>query len=225
MCSRPAVSTRTTSRWRALPAAIASNTTAAGSAPARARMMSTPARVAQTSSCSTAAARNVSAAQISGALPESLIRRASLPTVVVLPVPFTPTISTTCGRCPLRRGALDAAQDLEDLRLDQLAQRLPARLAAADRLDDPVRSPPRRRRRKSALLRAPRRSRRRSAAPRVRSRRRAAPTSSNRSTNCSFVRVSDCLILSKNPMVNPVYCQKCQECQDAKIGGQCAGPG
>ena len=37
----------TTSRLRALPAAIASNTTAAGSEPARARMKSTPARVAQ----------------------------------------------------------------------------------------------------------------------------------------------------------------------------------
>ncbi len=61
-------------------------------------MKSTPARVAQISSCSTAAARNVSAAQMSGACPESLISRASLPTVVVFPVPLTPTIITTCGR-------------------------------------------------------------------------------------------------------------------------------
>ncbi len=97
VCIRPAVSTRMTSRPRALPAAIASNTTAAGSAPLCARMTSTPARVAHTCNCSTAAARKVSAAQMSGVLPESLISRASFPTVVVLPVPFTPTISTTRG--------------------------------------------------------------------------------------------------------------------------------
>ena len=53
--------------------------------PGRARMKSTPARVAQISSCSTAAARNVSAAQMSGVWPPSLMSRASLPTVVVLP--------------------------------------------------------------------------------------------------------------------------------------------
>ena len=67
-------------------------------------MMSTPARVAQISSCSTAAARNVSAAQIIGARPESFISRASLPTVVVFPVPLTPTIITTCGVWPLAVG-------------------------------------------------------------------------------------------------------------------------
>ena len=59
--------------------------------------MSTPARVAQISSCSTAAARNVSAAQISGVLPSFLSRFASFPTVVVLPVPLTPTTSVTLG--------------------------------------------------------------------------------------------------------------------------------
>ena len=45
VCSRPAVSTRIGSRPFALPDEIASNTTAAGSAPSRARTMSTPARV------------------------------------------------------------------------------------------------------------------------------------------------------------------------------------
>ena len=60
--------------------------------------------VAQISSCSTAAARNVSAAQITGERPDSLISRASFPIVVVLPVPLTPTISTTCGRWPLPAG-------------------------------------------------------------------------------------------------------------------------
>ena len=90
-------------------------------------MKSTPARVAQTCSCSTAAARNVSAAQMSGVWPDSLISRASLPTVVVLPVPLTPTISTTCGLPPSADRRLGAAQDREDLRLDEIAQRLAAR--------------------------------------------------------------------------------------------------
>jgi hypothetical protein len=80
-----------------LPAVIASNTTAAGSDPSRARTMSTPARSAQTCSCSTAAARKVSAAQMSGFKPSRFSRFASLPTVVVLPVPLTPTMSTTRG--------------------------------------------------------------------------------------------------------------------------------
>src|SRR5687767_11603025 len=84
---------------------MASKTTAAGSDPSLARTMSTPARRAQISSCSTAAARNVSAAQISGWLPSLLSRLASFPTVVVLPVPFTPTTSVTCGRCPFDEGA------------------------------------------------------------------------------------------------------------------------
>jgi hypothetical protein len=60
-------------------------------------MMSTPARPAQISSCSTAAARKVSAAQISGWHPCDLSRFASFPTVVVLPVPLTPTIRVTVG--------------------------------------------------------------------------------------------------------------------------------
>ena len=55
----------------------------------------TLARFAQISSCSTAAARNVSAAQINGCWPSLFKRFASFPTVVVLPVPFTPTIKVT----------------------------------------------------------------------------------------------------------------------------------
>src|SRR5712691_382638 len=98
VCRRPAVSMRIGSRPFAVPDEIASNTTAAGSAPSRARTMSTPARAAQISSCSTAAARKVSAAQMSGRAPSLFSRLASLPTVVVLPVPLTPTISVTCGR-------------------------------------------------------------------------------------------------------------------------------
>src|SRR5688572_23311111 len=83
---------------------MASNTTAAGSEPSFARTISTSARFAQISNCSTAAARNVSAAHTSGCRPEDLNRLASLPTVVVLPVPLTPTISVTCGRWPSAAG-------------------------------------------------------------------------------------------------------------------------
>ena len=132
VCSRPAVSTRIGSRPFALPDEIASNTTAAGSAPSRARTMSTPARLAQISSCSTAAARNVSAAQISGCRPSLFSRFASLPTVVVLPVPLTPTISVTCGRCATAIGRSTAAKTRADLLLDQIAQ---ARAVARLRLD------------------------------------------------------------------------------------------
>ena len=64
--------------------------------------MSTPARAAQISSCSTAAARKVSAAQMSGCRPSFLSTLASLPTVVVLPVPFTPTMSQTVGEDAVR---------------------------------------------------------------------------------------------------------------------------
>src|SRR6185369_17244999 len=84
----------------------------AGSAPSRARTMSTSARFAQISSCSTAAARKVSAAQISGRLPWFLSRLASLPTVVVFPVPLTPTIKVTCGRAATAIGRSTAAKTL-----------------------------------------------------------------------------------------------------------------
>ena len=55
------------------------------------------ARAAQISSCSMAAARNVSAAHSMTFLPSVLKRLASLPIVVVLPTPLTPTIRITNG--------------------------------------------------------------------------------------------------------------------------------
>ena len=162
-------------------------------------MKSTPARVAQISSCSTAAARNVSAAQMSGVWPPSLISRASLPTVVVLPVPLTPTIITTCGRWPLAGGT-------------SVARRI-ARISAltSSRSD----APPRSRDLTASTMRSV------AATPtsaeisasssasivstsigRLRcsgvSARRT--TSSNFSTNCCFVLVRDCLMRSKKPM-------------------------
>ena len=62
MCSRPAVSMMITSAPRSRPRATASNATAPGSDPSGPVTMSQPARCAHPSSCSTAAARNVSAA-------------------------------------------------------------------------------------------------------------------------------------------------------------------
>ena len=97
LCSRPAVSQMITSTPRARPAVIASNTTAAGSAPSDWRTISTPARSAQTWSWSIAAARNVSAAPSSTCLPCALRLAASLPMVVVLPTPLTPMTSTIDG--------------------------------------------------------------------------------------------------------------------------------
>ena len=58
----------------------------------------TPARVAQVVNCSTAAARNVSAAAISTDRPAVVKNLANFPMVVVFPTPFTPTTSTTAGR-------------------------------------------------------------------------------------------------------------------------------
>src|SRR5438067_3252771 len=100
VCSRPAVSTITTSRPRAWAASIASYATAAGSPPRSEPTKSAPARCAQISSCSSAAARNVSAAATTTECPCCASLAASLPIVVVLPVPLTPTTRTTLGAPP-----------------------------------------------------------------------------------------------------------------------------
>src|SRR5437899_8766099 len=62
-------------------------------------MTSMPLRCAQISSCSTAAARKVSAAQSTTLRPSWRSRFASFPMLVVLPAPFTPTMKIT--RVPL----------------------------------------------------------------------------------------------------------------------------
>ena len=95
------MSTTTTSLPRDSAAAIASNATAAGSPPRSEPTKSAPARVAQISSCSSAAARNVSAAATSTERPWSCSFAASLPIVVVLPDPFTPTTRMTKGFGPV----------------------------------------------------------------------------------------------------------------------------
>ena len=101
LCSRPAVSQIITSQCRALAAAMASNTTAAGSAPSPCLIIGTSARPAQTSSCSMAAARKVSAAARITDLPWALSMAAILPMAVVLPTPLTPITSTTEGFVPM----------------------------------------------------------------------------------------------------------------------------
>ena len=97
LCKRPAVSQIRRSVRRALAAWQASNTTAAGSAPAEDLTISTPARCDQASSCSMAAARKVSAPASKTRFPSAFACAAILPAVVVLPTPFTPIKSRTEG--------------------------------------------------------------------------------------------------------------------------------
>ena len=87
-----------TSAFASLALALASNATDAGSAPSLSeRTTGTPTFAPQVSSWSAAAARNVSAAPSMTCLPSETSRRESLPAVVVLPVPFTPTMMMTLG--------------------------------------------------------------------------------------------------------------------------------
>ena len=95
LCRRPAVSINTTSAPFATALRTVSYATEAGSEPIAWRTISTPARSAQIWSWSTAAARKVSAAPMITFLPWARREEASLPTVVVLPTPLTPTTSTT----------------------------------------------------------------------------------------------------------------------------------
>src|SRR5699024_859086 len=99
VCSLPAVSTSTASAFASLARFTASNATEAGSAPSLPRTTSAPTRCDQVSSWSAAAARNVSAAPSNTCLPWATNTLASLPVVVVLPVPFTPATSSTAGCC------------------------------------------------------------------------------------------------------------------------------
>ena len=97
VCSRPAVSASTTSAPFAAADAIPSKMTDDGSPPSAPRTRSAPQRSAQVPSCSAAAARKVSPAAITTVWPCSVSRLPTLPIVVVLPTPFTPTNSQTDG--------------------------------------------------------------------------------------------------------------------------------
>src|SRR5690606_19091578 len=97
VCRRPAVSAISTSAPRERAACSASNATEAGSASWPWATTVTPLRSPQACSCATAAARKVSPAASISERPSSLNRRASLPMVVVLPTPLTPTVRITNG--------------------------------------------------------------------------------------------------------------------------------
>ena len=79
--------------------------------------MSAPVRVAHCSSWSAAAARKVSPAASTTLRPSSICRLASLPIVVVLPTPFTPTKSHTGTRplCARRRDDSIGRERIEEV--------------------------------------------------------------------------------------------------------------
>src|SRR6478735_7274034 len=104
----PVVASSTTSASISAAALTASKATAAGSAPSRSeRMVGTPTRSPQVCSWSAAAARKVSAAPSTTSLSSATSTRASLPTVVVFPVPLTPTTSTQAGRPSTRDDTIE----------------------------------------------------------------------------------------------------------------------
>ncbi len=94
-CRRPAVSAINTSAPRERAASMASKMTEAESAPVCWAITGILLRWPHTCSCSTAAARKVSPAASMTLLPSAWNCLASLPMVVVLPTPFTPTIRMT----------------------------------------------------------------------------------------------------------------------------------
>ena len=97
LCNLPAVSQIKTSAFVSFAFFIASYTTDAGSAPSSFFTISTFALFAHISSCSTAAALNVSPAETITFLPSTLNLFAIFPIVVVFPTPFTPTTKITDG--------------------------------------------------------------------------------------------------------------------------------
>ena len=143
-CRRPAVSQITMSKPSSTPRLIASKITLDGSPSGLPLTTGTPARLPHSSSCSVAAARNVSPAARRTFLPSSASFFASLPIVVVLPTPLTPSTSSTNGFFDaeverrrvdgedLARGLADLFPDL--VRLLELVLRQPG----LDRLEDPV---------------------------------------------------------------------------------------
>ena len=97
LCSRPAVSISSTSAPSARALLNASNASPAASALRGPEITGAPVRSPHTCNCSTAAARKVSPATNTARSPSSRYCIASLPIVVVFPVPFTPTTRITCG--------------------------------------------------------------------------------------------------------------------------------
>ena len=110
-------------------------------------------RLPHTSSCWTAAARNVSPAASTTRRPVAMWRVASLPMVVVLPTPFTPTMRTTVG-CAERRSGPPPSD-----RIRMASERSAAQTADASVVRSRSTVSRRRARMVAARLRASRRSR------------------------------------------------------------------
>ena len=91
------MSTISTSAASRCAAVKASNARLAASAPCALAITVAPVRLPQIFNCSIAAARNVSPAASTTLRPSVRKRAASLPMVVVLPEPFTPTTRMTNG--------------------------------------------------------------------------------------------------------------------------------
>src|SRR3954451_22484863 len=128
----------TTSKPSVVPRLTPSKITDEGSAPSLPRTSVAPTRFAQISSCSVAAARNVSPAASKTLFPSATSWAASFPMVVVLPLPLTPMTSNTNGfffslthrRAPAGRGAVERQRrrlEGEELRA-ALAQEGPDRV-------------------------------------------------------------------------------------------------
>ena len=115
-CSRPAVSTSSTSISSPRASVSASKARPAASAPGSRAITAAPVRPPQILSWSIAAARNVSPAASITARPSARSFAASLPMVVVLPEPLTPTTRMTNGLAPsIASGLRHRRQDLLDL--------------------------------------------------------------------------------------------------------------
>ncbi len=136
MCSRPAVSTSRTSRLRALPAAIASNTTAAGSAPgAGADEVDSGARRPDLELLDRGGAKRIGRAderRLAAVLdePGQLADGRGLSRPVHADDHHDMRPMAVGGR------HIGRAKNLEDLGLDQIAQRRARGDPAPDRLDD-----------------------------------------------------------------------------------------
>ena len=116
MCSRPAVSTMTTSLPTALASASAPLARATGSISPAGSCTRTPACCATIASCWIAAGRRTSVETTIGWRPCFASHFASLPVVVVLPEPCSPSIKITRGRADgFLQPALRVAEQREQL--------------------------------------------------------------------------------------------------------------
>ena len=133
MCSRPAESTITTSNPRLPASATAPLARATGSSSPAGSYTRTPAFWPTTFSCWMAAGRLTSVDTSSGCRPCLVSHFASLPAVVVLPAPCSPSSRTTRGRLLVGwQPAFGVAEERQHLVADDLDDLLRRRQAAED---------------------------------------------------------------------------------------------